>query len=284
MKEITKRRWGRFGWFCMSFVPMLGYMLLTVGVSTVLMTVISVTAIMGGTVDSAELTEYLMSWAMPVSIVFAVLGLILFGVWYYFGCKRKRLGLPRKEFTPRRIAAIILVAFGSQFMASYLIWLIQVAAPKVVENYSQLMEMSGLDEITWASILYAVILGPVVEELVFRGVTLFYAKKATKRFWLANIIQAVAFGIMHMNVVQGIYAFFLGLILGWVYEKFHSLYASILIHILFNFLGTCVLEPVDGLLGNSLPLVILWNGVGVAAFVAGMLLLWERRKPESEEL
>jgi hypothetical protein len=38
-------------------------------------------------------------------------------------------------------------------------------------------------------------------------------------FWVANILQAVLFGIYHMNPLQGIYAFFIGLFLGYVCHK-----------------------------------------------------------------
>ena len=284
MKEITRQRWARFGWFCMSFVPLLAYTALTLGVSTILMTLITMVAVMGGRADGMGLTEYLMGFSMPISIIFAVLGLVIFGLWYYFGCKRKQLRIPESVLNPTKVAAVILVAFGSQFLAEYLIYLIQLAAPRVVESYVELMEMAGIEEITWATILYVVILGPMAEELVFRGVTLFYAQKSTRRFWLANIIQALAFGIMHMNVVQGIYAFFLGLILGWVYHRFHSLYASTLLHIVFNFMGTCVLGNITMALEDKLPLYIIFHIMGIAAFAAGMVLLRDRRKSALEEL
>lgn len=288
MKEITKKRWGRFGWLCMSFVPLAAYSALTFGVTVILMTVITMVAVMGGRVDGAQLepglTEYLMGWSMPISIIFAVLGLVIFGLWYYFGCKRKRLRIPEAVLNPTKIAAVLLVAFGSQFLAGYLISLIQLAAPRVVESYVELMEMAGIEETTLATILYVVFLGPMAEELVFRGITLFYAQKATRRFWLANSIQALAFGIMHMNVVQGIYAFFLGLVLGWIYQKFHSLYASTWLHIVFNFMGTCVIGNIATALEDKIPLYIIWNLVGIGAFVAGMVLLREKRSAGAEEL
>ena len=110
MKEITRQRWARFGWFCMSFVPLLAYTALTLGVSTILMTLITMVAVMGGRADGMGLTEYLMGFSMPISIIFAVLGLVIFGLWYYFGCKRKQLRIPESVLNPTKIAAVILVA------------------------------------------------------------------------------------------------------------------------------------------------------------------------------
>ena len=52
------------------------------------------------------------------------------------------------------------------------------------------------------------------------------------------MIQAAMFGIAHMNILQGVYAFTIGLIFGYIYKKYNSLYASILAHLTFNFTGT----------------------------------------------
>jgi hypothetical protein len=43
-----------------------------------------------------------------------------------------------------------------------------------------------------------------------------------------------------MNWIQGIYAFALGLVLGYVCEKGGSIYYSMLFHVLFNFWGTVI--------------------------------------------
>ena len=100
------------------------------------------------------------------------------------------------------------------------------------------MESAGLDEkIGITMFFYSVLLAPVSEELIFRGVTLRQAKK-TLPFWAANIFQAVLFGAFHMNMIQGIYAFCLGLLLGYICEKSGSIYNSIFLHFLFNLFGT----------------------------------------------
>ena len=88
-------------------------------------------------------------------------------------------------------------------------------------------------------LLYSVLLAPVCEELIFRGTTMHLARRALP-FWLANTMQALLFGLFHMNWIQGIYAFALGLVLGYVCEKGGSIYYSILLHILFNLWGTVI--------------------------------------------
>lgn len=60
----------------------------------------------------------------------------------------------------------------------------------------------------------------------------------------------------HMNMIQGIYAFFLGMVLGYICEKGGSIYQSILFHMMFNFWGTII----SGILptGNSTLFFVLY--------------------------
>lgn len=82
-------------------------------------------------------------------------------------------------------------------------------------------------------VLSAGIFACIVEELSMRGVT--YLRM--KRYWgkrRAIILSAAVFGIYHLNVVQGVYAFFLGLFFAWVYERYDSLWAPIIAHMSAN--------------------------------------------------
>ncbi len=74
---------------------------------------------------------------------------------------------------------------------------------------------------------------PVFEELLFRSVILDgFSRRypATK----ALIYSALLFGISHFNPWQGINAFFIGLLLGWVYLRTRSLITCIFIHAIHN--------------------------------------------------
>lgn len=82
-------------------------------------------------------------------------------------------------------------------------------------------------------ILSAGIFGCIVEEISMRGV----AYLRMKRYWgkrKAMILSAIIFGIYHFNVVQAVYAFFLGLFFVWVYERYHTLWAPIIAHMSAN--------------------------------------------------
>lgn len=184
-----------------------------------------------------------------IMIVFSVSCIAIFGLWYYSRYEGNFLPKPSTVFHPLSILGIILLAPGTQLLTSYLINLVAFVFPSWLDAYEKLMERAGFDEkISIAMVCYSVLLAPFSEELIFRGVTLRQAKKALP-FWAANILQAALFGIFHMNMIQGIYAFCLGLLLGYICEKSGSIYNAIFLHFLFNLLGTVL----SGLfsIGNS---------------------------------
>lgn len=77
------------------------------------------------------------------------------------------------------------------------------------------------------------IMGPINEELVLRGVIYEGYKKSNGAF-LALIMSAVLFGLIHMNLNQAIYAMILGVILILLKEATDSLWGPIIFHMVFN--------------------------------------------------
>ena len=77
---------------------------------------------------------------------------------------------------------------------------------------------------------------PIAEELIFRGLVYRRLREYSQVGWAA-FISALIFGIYHGNLVQGVYAFCLGLLLVYVYERYHSMLAPILLHAAANILS-----------------------------------------------
>jgi membrane protease YdiL (CAAX protease family) len=165
----------------------------------------------------------------------AAVCLVVFGIWYKKGfpdLTRKSL---KDALTIKRVLLVVMMAIGIQFATSMILGGLESAKPEWFEKYNQLIDSLGMGE-SWISIIPVVFLAPIAEELIFRGVILQYTKKAMP-FLAGNILQAALFGIYHMNIVQGLYAFLFGLFLGFVCEKFGSIYGAILLHMCINLLG-----------------------------------------------
>ncbi len=100
----------------------------------------------------------------------------------------------------------------------------------------------------WGSIVSAVIVAPVTEELLFRGVILhgFLRRYAVRGALGAS---AILFALVHLNPWQFLGALCLGLVFGWWFLKTRSLLPCILGHALNNALPLIVGE----LLGLHIP-------------------------------
>lgn len=84
--------------------------------------------------------------------------------------------------------------------------------------------------------LIAVISAPIIEELLFRGIV-FKAVRKISPAWAAILISSVLFGIYHMNIVQAVYAAFMGAVAGIIYEKKNNLLFPVLVHFANNLIA-----------------------------------------------
>ena len=85
------------------------------------------------------------------------------------------------------------------------------------------------------AVLTVVIIAPIGEELIFRGI-IFRLLEKNLPVVAAIIIQAVLFGIYHMNIMQGLYVLPLALALGYTAYRTKSVYPCILMHMVNNFM------------------------------------------------
>ncbi len=270
----------RVGNFFFAFVPLLAAsglqilaMMFAMGTSSLLeFCRYGVFAGEGSSAILNDLTQWWVSQRFNIylMVIYAILSIALFGVWYYMcygGSLRPAL---RGVFRPLSVLGIVLLVPGTQFLSSYLISLLASLLPSWLRAYEELLQSIGLDErLTFGLFLYSVLLAPVSEELIFRGVTLRQARKALP-FWLANLFQALMFGIFHGNMLQGSYAFCLGILLGYVCERSGSIYSSILLHMLFNFWGTVLSEFLDPDYGASVFSFLFWLMCGIALTAGGL--------------
>ena len=81
--------------------------------------------------------------------------------------------------------------------------------------------------------LAAVVLAPVVEEMLFRGILFSWLKKIGPAS-VAYLMSSALFAVIHINLVTFIPLLFLGLVLAWLMEWTDNLLAPILAHAVFN--------------------------------------------------
>ncbi len=103
-------------------------------------------------------------------------------------------------------------------------------------------------------------MGPIIEEIGFRGLILGGLLKMRCRPWIAILISALVFASLHGFGAIFVTAVLFGILVGWLYWRTGSIIPGIIIHIVNN-----SLTAID-LIGQSH--VILW-----LILIVGLLLL-----------
>lgn len=76
------------------------------------------------------------------------------------------------------------------------------------------------------------------EEITMRGVVLSGYNKS--KIWAAALINGFLFGVLHLNPPQFLYTFILGVMLAYVVRITNSIFASMIIHFIFNGTNTAL--------------------------------------------
>lgn len=92
---------------------------------------------------------------------------------------------------------------------------------------------SSMTALSVPTFIATCLLAPLFEEMLFRGILLRAFLERYPR-GLAISYSALYFGAAHLNIYQFFVAFFLGLLLGWLYERSQSLIPCIALHAAVN--------------------------------------------------
>ena len=149
------------------------------------------------------------------------------------------LGLSMYLFTAQLLE---IVPFPESWMQRY---------TETWENFEQSLSVSSF-------LLYTLLLAPVMEEIIFRGLTL-PALRTAMPVWSAVLLQAVLFGAFHMNMMQFSYALLPGVVLGLAGVLTGSLRGPVIMHIVYNSAGFFV--------GDFIPPPAPWGYALLAVFL-----------------
>ena len=171
----------------------------------------------------------------------------VFLLWYYFAFVEKRgikqtVSSHTRRLTPACFGWVVLLGFAVQHVTSLIMVAINALMPSVMNEYTEMIDSSGISEYSLLWAVATLILPPIVEEVIFRGLILQYLGKAGASFIVANLIQAVLFGIFHMNLVQGIYTALLGFLLGYLAYRYDSIFVPMILHAIYNLFGTVLVD------------------------------------------
>lgn len=149
---------------------------------------------------------------------------------------------------PVNVASLIILGIVIQIGGAYLV----NAAVTCMDGNSVATEYAKYMDAVYSAdprtVIHILFVAPLVEEIVFRLIFL-RAGRMVLPFWAANLIQAVLFGIYHGTVMQKIYGFVMGLIIGCVFYYCPIIYKN-------SASRTALSDLPNSLLGVSLTFVL----------------------------
>ena len=228
-EKTANKRFSRF--FFSLFVYMLTSTLFALGVQ------FAVSFLAGERADSIfENTWFI--WGLNILSMYVIsLPIMYFIVRKMKNTVRFKENMTITEFLKLFVIAEALMTIGN-LIGTYLNAIIGTFIGRDITNStSELIEKSPV----WLIVLVAVIIGPIVEELIFRK--LLMDKLGMYGDRIAIVVSAVSFGIFHGNLYQLFYATLLGLVLAYMYSKTSNIWYPIVMHMIINFFGSIIPLP-----------------------------------------
>lgn len=217
-----------------------------------------------GNLDQAVLTQIIM---IPAQLA----GQIMMGIYLW---KAGYISTQKATWSPVSVPyltcsglAILTGGFLVSTLMGVLDWI-----PNIMEQSFDILQSD------WGGVLAIAIVGPVLEELLFRGAitkALLQQYNPTK----AILFSAFLFGVFHINPAQILPAFLIGILLAWTYYKTESLIPCIFMHILNNSLAVYLsiqypeTENMDDLISGTPYLIVL---SGAILLLAGSVSVMHR--------
>lgn len=206
--------------------------------------------------------SFIYIWGVLMTVMIADIIVFVYG--------KRRAGISIKELLKKQSIGGHTIRWVFALFIGW--WLTNISLMSLAVNYSKTLSDAS-DDLTKTmtslagsvfGVLYIVLIGPFLEELIFRGIIVkgmiprYGAKKAI-------FVSALLFGIAHFSPVQSIAAFGTGIILGIIYLKTGSLRICILIHILNNVTAT-----IAGNLGGMFNLAFIL-GAGLLILIISLI-------------
>lgn len=199
-------------------------------------------------------------------------GLVVLFLWVFFAIRKKKLTTEAgmRKFSVSDVPWIILTGVA---LAVFISFAMAFLPEKWLMDYAAASEdLAGT--LTAVALISTVLVAPVVEEILFRGIILSRLGKAMP-VAPAVLLSALVFGLMHGQILWIAYAAFLGIILALVAVRTKSILATILLHVTFNLTGMLVPRLVTE---ASVAVYMAIAAAGAALAAVGMTMILRRKE------
>lgn len=206
-------------------------------------------------------------------IIAIIIGVFILWLYFHRPSLKNIIIQTNKKMSAKSFMMLLCI-----FMSAQLIFTLLGIGIEATLNHFGLSIMSQIESAssgstTLSMLLYASFLGPITEEIVFRGFVLNGLKKYGKHF--AIIVSAIAFGAYHGNLIQGVFATFIGLVFAYIAMEY-SLKWAIVMHIINNFIFGDLFVYLTSGFSEMIQSIIFYVMEG-AFFIAALIIMIFKR-------
>ena len=206
------------------------------------------------------------SWASYNIPTIAAIIFLLVSIWVCWTIYRKDSLIPSDWIYkhPQYFALLVLIGVLASHGLSALISFMNIDS--IIGNYSEI-ESTIFVASPVLVIVQTIILAPLSEELLFRGILYNRLRLSFGGFWAPALISSAIFGVYHFNLAQGLFAFLFGLLACAVYDKINNLWAPVVLHAGGNLVSVILVYT-----GFTYPEVWVYVAVMAASLAAAWAL------------
>ena len=141
------------------------------------------------------------------------------------------------KISPKILLWAFLIGLGGLSISGILIGTMQIIFPNQMASYIDSIEGGIGGANVLISFIAVVILAPLVEEIAMRGMLFRWFEKTNIKPWMLIILSGLFFGIFHLNLIQGVFTFVIGIMYALGFYMTKSLWVPIVMHFANNALA-----------------------------------------------
>lgn len=231
-------------------------------------------------IDYFKDTEYLYH---PVKKILLGVGSVVFILWYGYRKTGNRVAevFPLRRFNPLLVFLLLLFFVGIHQYLTVVNAGVEKLLPPPPWFWEMFSNIFDNDFGFWGAFMKVVIIAPIVEELIFRGVIM-HGLMRNYSGLKAVFFSGLLFALFHLNPWQFPATFMLGLLLGWIMLRTRNIGLSIAGHALNNLVVLLTItfhKEIEASFVGSLSImnVLAISSLLVIGTVAGMVLVTQKR-------
>lgn len=211
------------------------------------------------------------NWGYLLAIAMGLVMLLLWKKPPYF---RQTIFAPGGKMNAKDFLLIAVIFFAGQQLFQWWYLLLEWVSNWLGISLDVILESGTVDTDTIPMYLYACLLGPVTEEILFRGLVLRSLQPYGKKF--AILVSSLLFGLFHGNLMQAPFAFAVGLVMGYVALEY-NIYWAIILHLMNNLVFADLIPRLLSLLPVGMDDLILTVFLLICTIAAVVILILRRR-------